>query len=114
MSAEPVEAVLVRDARDVPMRRSGRLHALLMVVGAGLVGGFEWYTLTTENKFYPKLLAIFTGLLLVGLIGLVEPRIIVALGRQRESVPPKFRTLGFVIAVIGGLAGFCLSEWLKA
>ncbi len=107
--ASPEEALRI-------VRRRGRLRALLVVGLAALVGGFEWYDITNEHKFSPK--GVIAGIccLALGIPGLIEPRIILAMGRADDRALVKerrFRIIGWAILAPAMIGAIALCEWLQ-
>jgi hypothetical protein len=114
-SNDPLQSLAPEEAVRI-VRRRGRLRALLVLAIAVLVSGLEWYDITHEHKFSPKGVIVGICCLALGIPGLIEPRIILAMGRADDRALVKerhFRIIGWAIlvpAVIGAIA-FC--EWLQ-
>jgi hypothetical protein len=108
---EEVAAAELERERFV-LRRARRSSLLLLVIGVGL-GWLEWHTLTSENKFHPKAVILAVVGLMLGPVGLIWPRMMMAVGRDRVRVPLVYKIVGIAWTVLAVAVGIGLTIWLE-
>jgi hypothetical protein len=94
-------------------RRSRYRRIALLLLGVGLaLAAFEWWEITREGKYDPKSVVIaFLGVI-VGLPGVIEPRLIVGASRDAKTVAIGFRIVGVALLILGLGLGILASVWL--
>jgi len=97
------------------VRRSGRLRALLMLGLAALMFALFYYGLTSDHRFYGKALILSIFLSVLGIVGLIEPRVMLAMGQpaDRARVPERFRVIGYAIMIPAVIFAVVLCLWLE-
>ncbi|HEX4462005.1 MAG TPA: hypothetical protein VIA18_28690 [Polyangia bacterium] len=112
---DPLHSLLPGEAARIVSRR-GRLRALIVLGVAAAMIGLEWYTITHENKFSPKAVILAVCCVALGIPGLIEPRIILAMGRAKDRAlvkEPRYRIIGLAILVPAAIGAMVLCEWLQ-
>jgi len=94
-----------------PSPAHGRLQALLAIAGGFALLAFNHYSVVHQHLYYTK--AVFGGpmIIMCGIFGLFEPRIMSRHLPIGKTYPKSVLLLMLLAIVIGGIGGFQLNAW---
>ena len=105
--APPTEAELAR------LRTRGRRDAVIAIIGGALLLGLNHYLALKEGKFYPKL--VFGGpmIMMCGIFGLFEPRVMTRHLPAGKHYPKTILLLVLLAIAIGTAMGWPIYQWYR-
>jgi hypothetical protein len=95
------------------IRSRGRIHALISIALGFLLLALNHYFAVHDHTYYPK--ALFGGpmIIMVGIFGLFEPRIMSRHLPTGKSYPSSVLLLMLLAMAIGAVAGWQLQAWYQ-
>ncbi len=99
------------DEADEPGWRPTRKLALALIVGSAGMLAFNHYEAVESEEVYLAIVFIAPLMLMLGLGGLVDPRVVWAIGKYRNLVPPWPRRIGAALVAAGLTVSGFLAFW---
>ncbi len=95
-----------------PIETTNRKGALAaFVIGVGLIVFNHWSAINSQC-YYPFIIYFCPLLAMIGLGGIIDPRIMDAMGAEGKSYPMRFKVLGIAFALAGGVFALYLAKFV--